>query len=102
MSKMPHSPQHKVPDITKRGDRNELKKDLVDPSAEVEPSLGHEPFLIWVTKEENGEKISIAEGKDGTVYKIVPDEPPIPPQARKYKIITLPDKIPLEDRGKIN
>lgn len=98
---MPHSPEHKIPDLTKRGDKDELRKDLVDPSAEVDEALGHEPFLEWVSRKENGEEILIAEGKDGTVYKIIPDEPPIPPTPRKYKIITLPDKIPLENRGKI-
>jgi len=68
----------------------ELRMNKLDPEGEIDESTGQKQFLSWKTIIEDGEEIQKAVGRDGTVYKIVEDKPPV---VKNYKLIIEEEKV---------
>lgn len=67
----------------------ELRINKIDPEGEIDPLTGEKQFLTWNTYLENGEEITKAVGRDGTVYKIIEDKPPV---VKNYKLVIEEEK----------
>jgi hypothetical protein len=68
----------------------ELRMNKLDPAGEIDESTGEKQFLSWKTTIEDGEEIQKAIGRDGTVYKIVEDKPPV---VKNYKLVIEEEKV---------
>ena len=68
----------------------DLRMNKLDPAGEIDESTGEKQFLSWTTTIEDGEEIQKAVGRDGTVYKIVEDKPPV---IKNYKLVIEEEKV---------
>jgi len=86
---------HSRPKDEPKGDETatsieELRMNKLDPAGEIDETTGSKQFLSWKTTIEDGEEIQKAVGRDGTVYKIVEDKPPV---IKNYKLVIEEEKV---------
>ncbi len=67
----------------------ELRINKLDPAGKIDPLTGDKQFLSWTTSIIDGEEVTKAVGRDGTVYKIIEDKPPV---VKNYKLIIESEK----------
>lgn len=74
------------------GNFDDLRIDVEDPSDTIndpkDPDNGKKRFLVWTQyTDSNGKPYLEAIGRDGIIYRIVDNEPPVPPKKGKVEVI---------------